>query len=190
VSFPISVSVFVATIIVAVIAVMKIRKALKGWKVRGKPIFVVTMICLGIACYFTLSSFFIGIPILYVVIYVAAFMISQFASYHYADRSLSFWKTPDDSIYSKGGLAIHIVYILSVVLRTIISLIFIGSGSFQFRVLESAQLESKSEMIIIPVVLVDSFMVAGMGLLVGLNRRLLKRYRLIELGKENVEIRK
>jgi hypothetical protein len=26
-------------------------------------------------------------------------------------------------------------------------------------------------------------MVAGMGLLVGLNRRLLKRYRLIELGK-------
>jgi hypothetical protein len=86
-------------------------------------------------------------------------------------------------------LAIHIVYILSVVLRTIISLIFIGSGSFQFRVLESAQLEGKSEMIIIPVVLVDSFMVAGMGLLVGLNRRLLKRYQLIELGKENVEIR-
>jgi hypothetical protein len=117
-------------------------------------------------------------------------MISQFASYHYADRSLSFWKTPDDSIYSKGGLAIHIVYIVSVVLRTVISLIFIGSGTFQFRVLESAQLAGKSEMIILPLVVVDTFMVAGMGLLIGLNRRLLSRYRLIKQGKEKVDIRK
>jgi hypothetical protein len=68
VSFPITVSVPVAIIIVAVIAIMKIRKALKGWKVRRKPIILVTMICLGFACYYTLSSFFIGIPILYVII--------------------------------------------------------------------------------------------------------------------------
>ena len=189
-SFPITVSVLVATIIVADIAIMKIRKALKGWKVRRKPIIVGTVICLGIPRYFTLSSFFIGIPILYAVIYVAAFIISQFASYHYADRSLSFWKTPDESIYSKGGLAIHIVYIVSVVLRTVISLIFIGSGSFQFRMLESAQLADKSEMIILPLVVVDTSMVAGMGLLVGLNRRLLKRYHLIEHGEERVETRK
>ena len=177
-SFPITVSVLVAIIIVAVIAIMKIRKAPKGWKVRRKPIIVVTMICLGIACYYTLSSFFIGIPILYVIIYVAAFMISQFASYQYADRSLSFWKTPDDSIYSKGGLAIHIVYIVSVLLRTVISLIFIRSGTFQFRVLESAQLAGKSEMIILPLVVVDTFMVAGMGLLIGLNRRIVHEHKL------------
>ena len=75
-------------------------------------------------------------------------------------------------------------------MRTVISLIFIGSGSFQFRMLESAQLAGKSEMIILPLVVVDTSMVAGMGLLVGLNRRLLKRYRLIEYGKERVEIRK
>jgi hypothetical protein len=190
VSFPFSVSAFVATILVAAIAVIKIRKALKGWKVKPKSIFVVNIICLGIVCYFILNSFFIGIPILYVIIYAAAFLASQFGSYHYADRCLSFWKQPDDSIYSKGGLAIHIVYIISVVLRTGISFIFIGSGSFQFHILESADLADKSEMIIIPVVLADTFMVAGMGLLIGLNRRLMKRYRLIEHGKEKVEIRK
>lgn len=181
-----TVSVLVAIIIIAVIAVSKIRKTLKGWKVRRKPIFAVTLLYLGLAFYFTLSSFFIGIPILYLIVYVAAFIISQFASYHYADRSLSFWKTPDGSVYSKGGLAIHIVYIASVVLRFAISLIFIGSGSIQFHI-ESAQLASKTDIIIIAIVAVDNFMITGMGLLVGLNRRLLKRYRLIKQGNESVE---
>jgi hypothetical protein len=185
-----TVSVLVAIIIIAVIAVSKIRKTLKGWKVRRKPIFAVTLLYLGFAFYFTLSSFFIGIPILYLIVYVAAFIISQFASYHYADRSLSFWKTPDGSVYSKGGLAIHIVYIASVVLRFAISLIFIGSGSFQFHIIESPQVVSKSDIIIMAIVTVDAFMITGMGLLVGLNRRLLKRYRLIKQRNESVEERK
>jgi hypothetical protein len=50
--------------------------------------------------------------IIYIIIYVAVFLVSQFASYHYADRSLSFWKVPDNSVYSKGGLAIHIVNVI------------------------------------------------------------------------------
>ena len=153
-------------------------------------ILTVIAIYLGLTCFFAVSSFFIGIPYLYLIVYLAVFIISQFVSYHYADRSLSFWKTPDGSIYSKGGLLIHIVYIISVVLRFTVSLVFIGSKSFQFHIEESTQLASQSEIVGIAIIVVDTSMIFGLGLLVGLNRRLLKRYRLITQGKESVEEKK
>ena len=105
------------------------------------------MLYLGLTCFFAVSSFFIGIPFLYLIVYLAVFIISQFVSYHYADRSLSFWKTPDGSIYSKGGLLIHVVYIVSVVLRFAISLAYIGSQSFQYQIEASAQLVSKNDIV-------------------------------------------
>ena len=183
-----SVSVVLDLIIVAVIALSKLRKTFRGWKVKRKPIFAITILYLGLTCFFAVSSFFIGIPYLYLIVYLAVFIISQFVSYHYADRSLSFWKTPNGSIYSKGGLLIHVVYIVSVVLRFAISLAYIGSQSFQYHVVSG--LDSKSEVVIFAIIVVDIFMIFGLGLLVGLNRRLLKRFRLISQGKEIIEEKK
>jgi hypothetical protein len=177
-----SVSVLVAIIIVAVIALSKLRKTFRGWKVKRKPIFVITILYLGLTCFFAVSSFFIGIPFLYLIVYLTVFIISQFVSYHYADRSLSFWKT-----LSKGGLLIHVVYIVSVVLRFAISLAYIGSQSFQYRIEASAQLDGKSDVVTFAIIMVDIFMIFGLGLLVGLNRRLLKRFHLISQGKEIIE---
>jgi hypothetical protein len=190
VSSPTNLSILVVIIIAAFIALSKLRKTLRGWKVKRTPIFGITLVYLGLSAYFAISSFVIGIPIHYLLVYIAAFIISQFLSYHYADRSLSFWKTPDGSIYSKGGLLIHIVYIISVVLRFTVSLVFIGSKSFQFHIEESTQLASQSEIVGIAIIVVDTSMIFGLGLLVGLNRRLLKRYRLISQGKEIVEEKK
>jgi hypothetical protein len=190
VSSPTNLSILVVIIIAAIIALSKLRKTLRGWKVKRTPIFGITLVYLGLAAYFAISSFIIGIPIVYLLVYIAAFIISQFVSYHYADRSLSFWKTPDGSIYSKGGLLIHVVYIVSVVLRFTVSLVFIGSKSFQFHIEEATQLASQSEIVGIAIIVVDTSMIFGFGLLVGLNRRLLKRYRLISQGKENVEEKK
>jgi hypothetical protein len=189
VSSPTSVSILVAIIIVAVITLSKLRKTFRGWKVKRKPIFVITIVYLGLACFFTVSSFFIGIPLLYLIVYLVVFIIAQFVSYHYADRSLSFWKTPDGSIYSKGGLLIHVVYIVSVVLRFAISLAYIGSQSFQYHI-ASGQLDSKGEVVTFAIIVVDIFMIFGLGLLVGLNRRLLKRFRVISQGKEIIEEKK
>jgi hypothetical protein len=174
-------------IIVAVIALSKLRKTFRCWKVKRKPIFVITMLYLGLTCFFAVSSFFIGIPFLYLIVYLAVFIISQFVSYHYADLSLSLWKTPDVSIYSKGGMLIHVIYIVSVVLRFAISLAYIGSQSFQYRIQASAQLVSKNDIVILAIIVVDIFMIFGLGLLVGLNRRLLKRFHLISQGKEIIE---
>jgi len=176
VSSPTNLSVLVVIIIAAIIALSKLRKTLRGWKVKRIPIFGITMVYLGLAAYFAISSFIIGIPIIYLLVYIAAFIISQFVSYHYADRSLSFWKTPDGSIYSKGGLLIHIAYIVSVVLRFTISLVFIGSKSFQFHIQKSTQLASQSEMVGVAIIVVDTSMIFGLGLLVGMNRRLLRLF--------------
>ena len=148
------------------------------------------MIYLVLTCFFAVTSFLIGIPFLYLIVYLAVFIISQFVSYHYADRSLSFWKTPDGSIYSMDGLLIHVVYIVSVVLRFAISLAYIGSPSFQYQIEASGQLDSKSEVVTFAIIVADIFMIFGLGLLIGLNRRLLKRFILISQGKEIIEEKK
>ncbi|MGB0003166.1 MAG: hypothetical protein WBP74_00770 [Nitrososphaeraceae archaeon] len=148
------------------------------------------MIYLVLTCFFAVISFLIGIPFLYLIVYLAVFIISQFVSYHYADRSLSFWKTPDGSIYSKDGLLIHVVYIVSVVLRFAISLAYIGSPSFQYQIEASGQLDSKSEVVTFAIIVAVIFMIFGLGLLIGLNRRLLKRICLISQGKEIIEEKK
>jgi hypothetical protein len=75
-------------------------------------------------------------------------------------------------------------------LRFTVSLVFIGSKSFQFHIEESTQLASQSDIVGVAIIVVDTFMIFGLGLLVGLNRRLLKRYRLITQGKESVEEKK
>ena len=145
------------------------------------------MIYLVLTCFFAVTSFLIGIPFLYLIVYLAVFTISQFVSYHYADRSLSFWKTPDGSIYSKDGLLIHVVYIVSVVLRFAISLAYIGSPSFQYQIEASGQLDSKNEVVTFAIIVAVIF---GLGLLICLNRRLLKRICLISQGKEFIEEKK
>ena len=70
-----SFSVLIAIIIVAVIALSKLRKTFRGWKVKRKPIFVITMIYLGLTCFFAVTSFLIGIPFLYLIVYLAEFII-------------------------------------------------------------------------------------------------------------------
>lgn len=134
------------------------------------------MIYLVLTCFFAVTSFLIGIPFLYLIVYLAVFIISQFVSYHFADRSLSFWKTPDGSIYSMDGLLIHVVYIVSVVLRFAISLAYIGSPSFQYQIEASGQLDSKSEVVTFAIIVADIFMIFGLGLLIGLNKRLLNSW--------------
>ena len=84
-------------------------------------------------------------------------------------------------------MLIHVIYIVSVVLRFAISLAYIGSQSFQYRIQASAQFVSKNDIVILAIIVVDIFMIFGLGLLVGLNRRLLKRFHLISQGKEIIE---
>jgi hypothetical protein len=72
---------------------------------------------------------------------------------------------------------------------TFCNISYIGSQSFQYHI-ASGQLDSKGEVVTFAIIVVDIFMIFGLGLLVGLNRRLLKRFRLISQGKEIIEEKK
>jgi threonine/homoserine/homoserine lactone efflux protein len=75
-------------------------------------------------------------------------------------------------------------------LRITETLVFNGSKSFQLHIGDTTQLASQSVIVGVAIIVVDTSMIFGLGLVVGLIRRLLKRYRLITQGKESVEEKK
>ena len=108
-------SILIPIIVVALVTIFKTRKALKGSKVNRTAIIGISIIFSIFASYLIYNSFLIGIPIIFLPIFIILFISAEFFSYHYADRSLSFWKASDSSIYSKGALFIQIIFIISLV---------------------------------------------------------------------------
>jgi len=180
-------SVLVAAGLITLLAVFKIRKAIKGCKVRRNSVILTTILYIGLASFFVVSSFFIGISIFYLLLYVPVFVAFQFAAFHLSGRSLKFWKKSDGAIYSSGGLYINLVYVVSLVMRYFISVIYVGSSSFHFQFDKYSVLANEGGEVTLAIIIVDLLMVAGSGLLVGLNRQILRRSILIKNGIETVE---
>ena len=180
-------TILVPIIVVPLVSILKIRKALKGSKVNRTVIIVTSILFSIFASYLIYNSFLIGIPIIFLPLSIILFVSAQFFSYHYADRSLSFWKESDGSIYSRGALFIQIIFIISLVLRISVSIIFIGSASFYTQVEKYVQLVNQDPIILTSIIAADVLMISSAGMVLGLNRRLLRRYALIERGEETVK---
>lgn len=180
-------SVLVAAGLITLLAVFKIRKAIKGCKVRRNSVILTTILYIGLASFFVVSSFFIGISIFYLFLYIPVFVALQFTAYRLSGRSLKFWKKSDGAIYSSGGVLINLVYVVSLITRYCISVIYVGSSSFHFQFDKYAVLANQGGEVTLAIIIVDLFMVAGSGLLVGLNRQILRRSILIKNGLETVE---
>jgi hypothetical protein len=182
--------------ITIIIIIFRIRKVMQGTKVSVKKTIIFSAYYLAIASFLVYNSFLIGsVPFAYAVPYSAIAVASGYGSYKYSKRILSFWKlsTKGDenssSIYSKGGLAIYLLYIVALIVRSAINFIFIGSEKFYFNNQE-AILENGSSAILImpPLVHTDSattilaftatdfLLMVGAGLLIGRNARVLKYY--------------
>lgn len=173
--------------LITLLAVFKIRKAIKGSKVRRNSVILTTILYIGLASFFVVSSFFIGISIFYLFLYVPVFVAFQFTAYRLSGRSLKFWKKSDGTIYSSGGLFINLLYVVSLVTRYCVSVIYVGSSSFHLQFDKYAFLANPSVEVTLAIKIVDLLMVAGSGLLVGLNRQILRRSILIKNGLETVE---
>ncbi|MFL6432346.1 MAG: hypothetical protein ACJ704_14250 [Nitrososphaeraceae archaeon] len=182
--------------ITIIIIIFRIRKVMQGTKVSVKKTIIFSAYYLAIASFLVYNSFLIGsVPFAYAVPYSAIAVASGYGSYKYSKRILSFWKlsTKGDenssTIYSKGGLAIYLLYIVALIVRGAINFIFIGSEKFYFNNQE-AILENGSSAILImpPLVHTDSattilaftatdfLLMVGAGLLIGRNARVLKYY--------------
>jgi hypothetical protein len=170
---------------------------MQGTKVSVKKTIIFSAYYLAIASFLVYNSFLIGsVPFAYAVPYSAIAVASGYGSYKYSKRILSFWKlstkgdeNSSSTIYSKGGLAIYLLYIVALIVRSAINFIFIGSEKFYFNN-QDAILENGSSAILImpPLVHTDSattilaftatdfLLMVGAGLLIGRNARVLKYY--------------
>ena len=108
----------------------------------------------------------------------------QHYSYFHSNRLISFWKdSKSGSIYVKGGTHIHLAYVIGTASRIIISVLFIGS---LFAPSRRGIIYIDSSTAVLATIVFDLLLMISVGLLIGINRRILIRYNLIKEGKEKI----
>ena len=173
------------SIVIAIVIFTRLKWTKHGRKVT-KPKFIVESIF-----YLALSSIVIfdslyhdGVPILYVAPYLIVFFGLQQYTYLHSNRLMSFWKeSKSASIYVKGGTHIHAVFVIGTVTRIIISILFIGS---LFGPSQRGLIDTSHSTVLFATIAFDFLLMISVGLLIGVNRRILIRYNLINEGKENI----
>jgi hypothetical protein len=136
-------------------------------------------ITLGIL--FSALSYFEGVPYLLAIPEVALAAAAALWSYRYTDKRISFWKSPEGSLCFRGGVVIYLIYMVGFVARLSIDIAFIGPSMFSFAstiTLAGAALYGS--------VATDLLLVFGVGLLLGRNVRVVRRFRMIQRGEESV----
>jgi hypothetical protein len=184
--------------ITIIIIIFRIRKVMQGTKVSVKKTIIFSAYYLAIASFLVYNSFLIGsVPFAYAVPYSAVVVASGYGSYKYSKRILSFWKlstngdeNSSSAIYAKGGLAIYLLYVVALIVRSAINFIFIGSEKFYFNnqeaILENGSssailimpplIHTGSATTILAFIVTDLLLMVGAGVLIGRNARVLKYY--------------
>jgi len=157
--------------------VMKGSKVSKG-RAIGFAVYYVAF-----AGVFLVSSFLNGVPAYLSPLYVAVGAVAAYGSYRFTDRRIVFWKDSDGSVWMKGAIIIYVIYVVGLVTRVSITLLFLGPAAFNFAVPGAAAL-SPAE--VNATTATDLLLVFGVGLLLGRTTRTLRRYSLILQGKEQV----
>jgi hypothetical protein len=186
--------------ITIIIIIFRIRKVVQGTKVSVKKTIIFSAYYLAIASFLVYNSFLIGsVPFVYAVPYSVVVVASGYCSYKYSKRIVSFWKlstngdeNSSSTIYVKGGLAIYLLYVVALIVRSAINFLFIGSEKFYFNsqqaILENGSNSSSAILIMPPLIhtgsattilaftVTDFLLMVGAGLLIGRNARILKYY--------------
>src|SRR3989442_1454918 len=128
-------------VIIIIIIIFRVRKVKKGTKVSSKKTILFSAYFVAIASFLVYNSFLVSaIPVGYLIPYIGVAVAATYSSYIYSKRSLSFWKLPptnldgdsSSSIYSKGGLAVYLLYVSALTIRVAINFLFIDPEKFYF----------------------------------------------------------
>jgi hypothetical protein len=141
-----------------------------------------TIFYFAFGAFLVAPSFFEGVSLFYAVPDIALLIVAAWASYKFADRRISFWKTESGSIYCKGGIIIYLIYLIGLVARLAVDYFVIGSSAFSLGS-GTTILTNNS---LIGAIAADLVIMFGIGLLIGRNLRIYKRYQRIVQEKENV----
>jgi uncharacterized Tic20 family protein len=125
-----------------------------------------------------------GVPILYLIPYLILFFGLQHYTYLHSNRLIAFWKeSKSGSIYVKGGTHIHLAYVIGTASRIIISVLFIGG---LFSPSRRGIIYIDNSTVVLVTIVFDLLLLISIGLLIGINRRILIRYNCIKEGKEKI----
>ena len=170
-------------VVIVTVILTRLKWTKHGRKVTKPKIIVESIFYLALSSIVIFDSLYhVGVPILYLVPYLILFFSLQQYSYLRSNRLMSFWKESNSaSIYVKGGTHIHAVFVIGTVSRIIISILFIGSliGPSQQGIIYASD-----STVVLATIVLDLLLMISVGLLIGVNRRILIRYNLISEGRK------
>ena len=177
-----SVYIFLGVLILLVIR--RFSRVIRGSKVsRGRTI-AFSIYYLGFAgLLIAVSVLSGGVSAVYLVLYALVGALGAYGSYVFSHARIGFWKTADGSIYYKGAIVVYLIYLVGLIARIAIDLVFVGPQAFSFSGGASSTVSSTA---IYAGIATDLLLSLGAGLLVGRNLRVMKRYDAIVAGKETV----
>ena len=167
------------SIVIAIVIVTRLKWTKHGRKVTKRKLIVESIFFLALGSIVVIDSFYnVGVPILFLIPYLILFFGLQHYSYLHSNRLISFWKgSKPGSIYVKGGTHIHLVYAIGTTSRIIISVLFIGS---LFSPSRRGIIYIDNSTAVFATIVFDLLLMISLGLLIGINRRILIRYNLIK----------
>jgi len=173
------------SIVIVILILTRLKWTKHGRKVTKPIIIVESIFYLALSSVVIFDSLYnVGVPILYLVPYLILFFALQQYSYLHSNRLMSFWKeSKSASIYVKGGTHLHAVFVIGTATRIIISILFIGS---LFSPSQPAIIDTSNSTVLLATIVFDFLLLISVGLLIGMNRRILMRYNLINEGRENI----
>jgi hypothetical protein len=173
------------SVVIAILILTRLKWTRHGRKVTKPKFIVESIFYLALSSIVIFDSFYhVGVPILYLVPYLILFFGLQQYSYLHSNRLISFWKeSKSASIYVKGGTHIHAVFVIGSATRIIISILFIGS---LFGPSQRGIIDTSNSTVELATIVFDFLLIISVGLIIGINRRILMRYNLINEGRENI----
>jgi hypothetical protein len=173
-------TIFLTFAIIILLVISRIFRNMRGVKVsEGRTIgYIIFYFAFG--GFFISSSFFEGVSYFYAIPDVGMMMLAAYLSYKFADRRITFWKGSDGSIWYKGGVIIYLIYVIALIARLSVDFLVIGPSAFSFSFNGTL-----SQTALLGTTITDLLLAFGIGLLVGRNVRVYRRYKLIMAGKES-----
>ena len=126
-----SVYIFLGVLILLVIR--RFSRVIRGSKVSKGRTIVFSIYYLGFAgLLIAVSVVSGGVSAVDLVLYALVGAVGAYGSYVFSDARIGFWKGADGSIYYKGAIIVYLIYIVGLIARIAIDLVFIGPQAFTF----------------------------------------------------------
>ena len=180
--FAIYITAFVISLVItSIIIVIRIRNVLQGTKISIRKSVLFSAYFIIISFFLIYNSFSLDMPITYAIPYTIIGTLSTYISYVHSKKSLLFWKQ-DSSHYVKGGLILYFLYVVALSIRIAINFLFIGYQEVMLNqqgdiiTISRPIISTTLELRLLSLIVTDSLLVVGVGLLIGRNLRVMKYY--------------